>query len=199
MVSRSRHALVLCLVASTWGGLVLGCAGGGMSTGAQAGVALGAAVAVVAVHRASTKDCWGRCSAGYACNAESGFCEPGECVPTCSEGYSCALTPTGNACEPTKYAAFGFTAGSTPVTTFGEGGAVVDPNESVFAPPRAAAGLTPGRSALGQVQISEEASSPQEDPSVQATPVPSPTQSAGTPPNAQLSQSVAPQNASGSD
>jgi hypothetical protein len=62
---------------------------------AQAAVGTGLAVAATGVHRALTKDCWGRCSPGYLCNEESGFCERGECLPGCEVGAHCVRDVRG--------------------------------------------------------------------------------------------------------
>ncbi|HEY3497844.1 MAG TPA: hypothetical protein VGK73_24265 [Polyangiaceae bacterium] len=56
---------------------------------AQAAVGTGIAVAATGIHRAATKDCWGRCSPGYLCDQESGLCELGECLPRCEAGDHC--------------------------------------------------------------------------------------------------------------
>jgi hypothetical protein len=55
----------------------------------HAAIATPAAIGMVGVHRAITKDCWARCSPGYLCNEEKGLCEPGECLPGCEVGFHC--------------------------------------------------------------------------------------------------------------
>ena len=62
---------------------------------ARAAVATGAMIAAVGINRAITDDCWGRCSAGYLCNEESGLCELGECLPGCEVGYHCVKDVRG--------------------------------------------------------------------------------------------------------
>jgi hypothetical protein len=56
---------------------------------AHAAIGTGAAIGWVGVHRAITKDCWGRCRLGYLCNEENGLCELGECLPGCEVGTHC--------------------------------------------------------------------------------------------------------------
>jgi hypothetical protein len=70
--------------------LALGCGSSHQDKYAEAAVGTGIAVAMTGVHRAATKDCWGRCSPGYLCNEESGLCELGECLPGCEAGTHCA-------------------------------------------------------------------------------------------------------------
>lgn len=76
--------------------LSVGC--GGNNDAAGAAVATGIAVAGSGVNRAVTKDCWARCSNGWVCNQETGLCEKGECIPSCSPGYACTRSRTGNTC-----------------------------------------------------------------------------------------------------
>jgi hypothetical protein len=90
-----RCALLLS-VAST--ALPLASCGGGSEYRDAAG-GLAVMTAATAVHRAATGDCWGRCSPGYSCNRESGFCERGDCDPACPGGMVCTVTPTGTECR----------------------------------------------------------------------------------------------------
>jgi hypothetical protein len=55
----------------------------------HAAIATPAAIGMVGLHRAITKDCWARCSPGYLCNEENGLCEAGECLPGCEVGFHC--------------------------------------------------------------------------------------------------------------
>lgn len=86
----------LSLSAALWFLLFVGC--GGNNDAAGAAVATGIAVAGAGVNRAVTKDCWARCSNGWVCNQETGLCEKGECIPSCSPGYACTRAKTGNTC-----------------------------------------------------------------------------------------------------
>lgn len=76
--------------------LAVGC--GGNNDAAGAAVATGIALAGAGVNRAATKDCWARCSSGWVCNQETGLCEKGECIPSCSPGYACTRSTRGNLC-----------------------------------------------------------------------------------------------------
>jgi len=153
-----------CLLYVVWGATAA-CGGNSYATAAGA---TAVTVAATGVHRALTHDCWGRCSAGYACNEHSGFCEPGECDPACPAGYSCAVTPTSNECRPDPAPLFNSTTGTVSVP----GGATpaVLPSDPV-APGRAAPGLTPDRATSGQVQIQRGNPGPRPEPQ------PSPTSS----------------------
>ena len=81
---------------------------GGSSEYGDAVGGLAVMTAAVAGHRAMTGACWGRCSPGYACNRESGFCERGDCDPACPGGMECIQTITGTECrgEPPPVTAF---------------------------------------------------------------------------------------------
>lgn len=81
----SRIARVLRLLVL----LALGCGSANQDKYKDAAIGTGIAIAATGVHRAVTKDCWGRCSPGYLCNEESGFCELGECMPACEVGSHC--------------------------------------------------------------------------------------------------------------
>ena len=127
-----------------FGGAGAGCGGNPYT---EAAVATGVAVAATGVHRAITDDCWARCSPGYACNQESGLCEPGECDPSCPAGYMCSVTPTGNECQSTPLPLVNPVADPSVHTAH-----ATDPAPSAASAP-AASSLTPDRSDAGQVQI----------------------------------------------
>ena len=132
--------------------LVFAALGGcsGTSEGGRAAIGAGVAIAATGIHRAATGDCWGRCSPGYVCNSESGFCEPGECNPTCPDGYSCTVTPTGTSCQSTPQPAFNPMDGTARI----DGIRTEDANSQVSEPPKpATTSITPFRSESGQVQI----------------------------------------------
>lgn len=141
MVTLRRSLLLI-----AWG-VTAGCGGNSYATAAGA---TAVTVAATGVHRALTRDCWGRCSPGYACNEQSGLCEPGECDPACPAGYSCRVTPTSSQCRPDPAPLFNSTTGQVSVP----GGATpaVLPSDPL-APGRAAPSLTPDRATSGQVQI----------------------------------------------
>lgn len=92
------HRFAMCSLLSPLLASPLGCSG---SEAATAAVATGVAVAATGVHRAATKDCWARCSKGYACNQKTGLCEPFECDPSCPDGTSCTIQATGATCMST--------------------------------------------------------------------------------------------------
>jgi hypothetical protein len=73
-----------------------GCSDANKHTYGQAAVATVAAVGVVGLHRALTRDCWARCRPGYLCNEESGLCELGECLPGCEFGTHCVRDALGH-------------------------------------------------------------------------------------------------------
>lgn len=81
---RVRWVIGACCV---W--LSTSCGGNNDAKYAQAAIGTGAVIAASGLNRAVTKDCWGTCSTGYACNETSGLCERGECLPGCEVGTHC--------------------------------------------------------------------------------------------------------------
>jgi hypothetical protein len=144
----------VCLLAICYG--LVGCGGspGGRSY-SEAAAATAVAVAATGVHRAITKDCWARCSPGYACNRESGLCQPSECTPECVAGYTCTVTPTGNTCQADAQPMLNPFQGGVAVPRSGAGaaGGIVQTNGSAGSMAPTAPQLNPSRSNLGQVQI----------------------------------------------
>ncbi len=63
-------------------------------------VATGAAVAEVAVYRATQNGCWGQCGAGAECNQETGLCERIPCGGRCSGDSVCEQRGDQEACVP---------------------------------------------------------------------------------------------------
>ena len=74
--------------------LALACGGGSRGYPA-AGLGLGTMVALTAVNRALTGDCWAVCSTGYACDRARGVCVRTECVPQCTTAEHCVREQDG--------------------------------------------------------------------------------------------------------
>ncbi len=74
----ARVWLVLCIVAGTIFGGILGCTVSPAPTAVAAPVFAGSAIAATGARRAVSGGCWANCSKGWHCDEESGVCKRDE-------------------------------------------------------------------------------------------------------------------------